>query len=317
LTRVYISRPLPDAVLNRAADLFDIDVRTETSSMDQAAIKQVLTQYDGFLTTLGDPVDASVFGPDQRCRIIANFGVGYNHIDVAAAHGAGMVVTNTPGAVTDATADIAIMLMLMTARRASEGEALVRSGQWAGWHPTQLLGMHLGGKTLGIIGMGNIGKAVAKRAHYGFDMNIVYFNRSTVADPGVRAIALDSIAQVMATSDVVSLNMPGGGDNTGMINADLISMMKPSAILINTARGDVVDEPALIQALQSGQIAGAGLDVYAHEPQVPDALRKLSNVSLLPHLGTASLEVRANMGMMAIDNLAAFFGGKPPPNALD
>jgi lactate dehydrogenase-like 2-hydroxyacid dehydrogenase len=303
-------------VLTHAAKLFETKVRRETAAMTHDEISEVLRSYDGFLPTLGDIISADLFDADNQCKIIANFGVGYNHIDMDAAKTAGVAVSNTPGAVTDATADIAIMLMLMTARRASEGEVMVRDGTWAGWHPTQLLGMHLGDKTLGIIGMGNIGKAVAKRAHYGFGMDIVYYNRSSVQDTGVPARMLDTIEAVMAASDVVSLNIPGGGVNRGIINAKRLAAMKPTGILINTARGEVIDEPALIDALQNGRIGGAGLDVYAEEPQVPAELRALKNVSLLPHLGTASLEVRVDMGMMAVDNLAAFFAGNPLPNAV-
>ncbi|MCL4115966.1 UNVERIFIED_CONTAM: hypothetical protein GTU68_013139 [Idotea baltica] len=209
-----------------------------------------------------------------------------------------------------------MMLALMTARRASEGEALLRAGKWEGWHPTQLLGMHLGGKTLGIIGMGNIGKAMAKRAHFGFGMDVVFYNRSKVGEFGVPAKQLDSIMDVMGTSDVVSLHIPGGGANRHMIGADELAAMKPDAILINTARGDVIDEAALINALNKGVIAGAGLDVFEHEPDVPEALIAMKNVTLLPHLGTASLEVRSDMGMLAVENLRAFFAGDTPPNKI-
>ena len=254
--------------------------------------------------------------PAPRCKLLANFGVGYNHIDVAAARAAGVAVTNTPGAVTDATADIALTLILMSARRTAEGERLVRSGAWQGWHPTQMLGLHVTGKVLGVIGMGRIGKAIAKRAHLGFGMEVVFHNRSPVADAGVPARQLGSLAEVMAACDVLVVAVPGGAGTRHLIDAAALAAMKPTAHLVNIARGDVVEEAALIAALAEGRIAGAGLDVYEFEPQVPEALRALDNVVLLPHLGTAALEVRTAMGMMALDNLIAFDEGRPLPNPV-
>jgi gluconate 2-dehydrogenase len=233
-----------------------------------------------------------------------------------AARAAGLEVTNTPGAVTEATADIALTLMLMSARRAGEGERLLRAGQWQGWHPTQLLGMHLGGKTLGIIGMGRIGKAIARRAHLAFGMEVVFFNRSPVSDLPIEATQLASIAEVTAQADMVVLAVPATPQTHHLINADVLAGMKPGAHLINIARGDVVDEAALIHALQKGQIAGAGLDVYEFEPKVPAALMAMENVTLLPHLGTAAEEVRTDMGLMAVANLNAFAAGQPLPNPV-
>lgn len=316
--RILISRRLPDAVLDRAHGLFDVTLRDETQPMSREEIVASLTEYDGVMPTLGDIFDASVFAEvaQPRTRLLANFGVGYNHIDADAAKAAGLVVTNTPGAVTDATADIAITLMLMSARRAAEGERLVRAGDWRGWHPTQMLGLHLSGKVIGVIGMGRIGKAIARRAHFGFGMPVVFFNRSTVAEPGMQAMQLGSIAEVMATADVVVIAVPGGPETHHLIGADALSAMQRHAHLINISRGDVIDEAALIGALRDGHIAGAGLDVYEREPHVPMALRKLENVTLLPHLGTAALEVRADMGMMVIDNLEAFFAGREVPNPV-
>jgi lactate dehydrogenase-like 2-hydroxyacid dehydrogenase len=245
-----------------------------------------------------------------------NFGVGYNHIDVVAARAAGIQVSNTPGAVTDATADIAMTLILMTARRASAGEAMLRAGQWTGWAPTQLLGMHVSGKTLGVIGMGRIGKAIAKRCHFGFGMNVVCFNRSEVQEFEVPCHQLDSVDEVMEHADVVVLALPATPQTRHLINADKLAQMQSHAVLVNIARGDIIDEAALIDALQQGQIAGAGLDVYEFEPRVPQALIDLPNCSLLPHLGTAALEVRESMGFMALDNLRAFLDGVPLPNAI-
>ncbi|MEM8555356.1 MAG: D-glycerate dehydrogenase [Pseudomonadota bacterium] len=316
---VLVTRPLPASVESRLRGLFDCTFRTETTPLTPDELRAALTEYDGVLPTLGDLFSADVFADvsEPRAKVLANFGVGYNHIDVAAARGAGLQVSNTPGAVTDATADIGLMLMLMSARRASEGERLVRAGDWQGWHPVQMLGLHMTGKTMGIIGMGRIGKAVAKRCALGFDMDVVFHNRSKVSDAGVPgARQLDSLAEVMSHADFVVVCVPGGPATKHLINADAIAAMKPTGHLINIARGDVVDEAALIEALQAGRIGGAGLDVYEREPEVPDALRALDNVTIIPHLGTAALEVRENMGHMAVDNLEAFFGGKPLPNGV-
>ncbi len=318
MRRLLVTRRLPDPVLEAAAARFDMVLRDDTRPLSRAELVAALTDYDLVLPTLGDRFDAAAFAavPDPRCRLLANFGVGYNHIDVAAAKAAGVAVTNTPGAVTDATADIALTLMLMSARRAGEGERLVRAGRWEGWHPTQMLGLHLTGKTLAVIGMGRIGKAIARRAHFGFGMTVVFHNRSAVADPGVPATQLPTLAQTMAAGDVVVVAVPGGAGTRHLIDAAAIAAMRPGAHLVNIARGDVVEEAALIAALQAGRIAGAGLDVYEFEPQVPDALKAMENVVLLPHLGTAALEVRSAMGMMAVDNLIAFDDGRPLPNAV-
>ena len=314
--KVYITRRLPDTVLDAAHAAFDVTLRDDTSVLTAAELRAALCDYDGVLPTLGDRFQADVFAdvPQPRARILANFGVGYNHIDVKAAANAGLTVTNTPGAVTDATADIALMLILMTARRAGEGERLLRAGLWKGWHPTQMLGLHITGKSIGIIGMGRIGKAIARRCHFGFGMDVRFFNRSPVIDPGMPARQVD-MATAMA-ADVVVVAVPGGPATHHLINAATLAHMARHALFINISRGDVVDEAALIATLQAHQIAGAGLDVYEQEPIVPAALIAMQNVTLLPHLGTAALEVRAAMGMMAVDNLKAFFAGLPPPNRV-
>ena len=316
MPNLFISRPLPEPVIAQARSRFDVTVRAETTPLTAEEITRALADYDAMLPTLGDILSAEYFATSPRCKILANFGVGYNHIDVPAARAAGIEVTNTPGAVTEATADIALTLMLMTCRRAGEGERLLRAGQWPGWHPTQLLGMHLGGKTLGIIGMGRIGKAIAKRAQAAFGMEVVFYNRSRVADMPVPARQLDTLEQVAAQADVLVLAVPATPQTHHLLNADLLAAMKPTAYLINIARGDVVDETALIKALQTGQIAGAGLDVYEFEPAVPAELIAMENVTLLPHLGTAALEVRTDMGLMAVANLTAFADGKPLPNPV-
>ena len=253
---------------------------------------------------------------DRCARHLATSAVGYNHMTPSAARAAGIEVTNTPGAVTDATADTAMTLILMTCRRAGEGERLVRSGRWEGWHPTQLLGMHLGGRTLGIVGMGRIGKAIAKRAALGFGMEVVFFNRSQVADPGVAARQLDSMAEVAAAADVLVVAVPANAETRHLMNADVFAAMKPTAYFINIARGDVMDEAALVAALQAGEIAGAGLDVYEFEPKVSPELLAMENVTLLPHLGTAALEVREGMGLMAVENLVAWDEGRALPNPV-
>jgi lactate dehydrogenase-like 2-hydroxyacid dehydrogenase len=252
--------------------------------------------------------------PKPRAKMLANFGVGFNHIDVEAAKAAGIEVTNTPGAVTDATADIAMTLMLMSARRAGEGERLVRSGAWQGWHPTQMLGLHLSSKHVGIIGMGRIGQAIARRCHFGFGMRVSYFNRSAkqMDFPAEQVASLTALAGQV---DVLVVAVPGGS-TMHLVNADVLKAMQAHAHLINIARGEVVEEAALIAALQAGEIAGAGLDVYEFEPKVPDALKAMENVTLLPHLGTATLEVRTSMGLMAVENAAAFARGKALPNPV-
>ncbi|MEM9032796.1 MAG: NAD(P)-dependent oxidoreductase, partial [Pseudomonadota bacterium] len=218
--------------------------------------------------------------------------------------------------VTDATADIAVSLILMTCRRLGEGERLLRAGAWEGWHPTQLLGFHVTGKTLGIIGMGRIGKAIAKRCHFGFDMDVVCFNRSEVTDAGVPARQLATVADVMGASDIVVLAVPGGAGTRHLIGADALRAMKTSGYLVNISRGDVVDEAALVAALTAGEIAGAGLDVYEREPEISNGLLAMENVTLLPHLGTATLEVRTAMGMVAADNLLAWDEGRTLPNPV-
>ena len=318
MSRVLIARPLPAQVLDAARALCpDVVVRQQTQPMSGAEMRAALRDYDAVLPTLGDRFSKAVFAdvPNARCRLLANFGVGYNHIDVAAARAAGIVVTNTPGAVTDATADIAVMLMLMSARRAAEGDRLVRSGQWEGWHPTQMLGLHMSGKRVGVVGMGRIGQAIAHRCHYGFGMPIHYFNRSEkhLPFPAQRAA---SLADLAGTVDFVVVAVPGGAETHHFIDGHVFAAMQAHAHFINIARGDVVDETALIAALQRGQIAGAGLDVYEFEPKVPKALTALNRVTVLPHLGTAALEVRTAMGMVAVENLAAFLSGADVPNPV-
>lgn len=314
--KLLITRPLPDEVMAAARARFDVTARASTLPLTPRELRDSLRDYDLVLPTLGDRYQPDVFVDvgQPRARMLANFGVGYNHIDVAAAGAAGIAVSNTPGAVTDATADIALTLILMTARRAGEGERMLREGSWQGWHPIQMLGMHVSGKRLGVIGMGRIGKAIAKRCQAGFGMEVVFFNRSVIADPGVPARQVP-LGEAMA-ADIVVVAVPGGKETHHLINAATLAQMRPHAIFVNISRGDVVDEVALIDTLQRGAIAGAGLDVYEFEPKVPASLVAMENVTLLPHLGTAAQEVRANMGMMAVDNLIAFAEGRVPPNKV-
>ncbi|WP_370400202.1 2-hydroxyacid dehydrogenase [Sulfitobacter sp. JB4-11] len=316
MTRLLITRPLPKTVVAAAMESFEVTVRPENTPLSRDEIATALRDYDAVLPTLGDRFDAQALAGTHRCRILANFGVGFNHIDAEAARDAGIEVTNTPGAVTDATADIAMTLMLMTCRRAGEGERMVRAGTWEGWHPTQLLGMHLTGKRLGVVGMGRIGQAIAKRAQGGFDMDIVFYNRSKLNDLPFPARQLPDLEAVLKAADVVVLAVPATPQTHHLVNAAALAAMQPHAYLINIARGDVVDETALIDALQANKIAGAGLDVYEFEPTVPAALTRMENVTLLPHLGTSALEVREQMGLMALDNLKAFFSGNTPPNRV-
>ncbi|WP_171133258.1 MULTISPECIES: D-glycerate dehydrogenase [unclassified Ruegeria] len=315
--KLFIARPMTAAVEARARTEFDVEFRENTQPLTEQEMLQALHEFDVVVPTLGDQFSAQIFAKaDQpRCRLLANFGVGFNHIDVVAARASGIEVTNTPGAVTDATADIAMTLLLTTARRAGEGERLVRSGNWQGWHPTQMLGHHVTGKRVGIVGMGRIGQAIARRCHYGFGMSVGYFSRSA-KELDFPAEFLSDLRSLASSSDFLVLAVPGGAETEHLIDADILAAMKPSGILINIARGEVVDEAALIEALQSRQIAGAGLDVYEFEPRVPTALSDLETVTLLPHLGTATEEVRSGMGHMVLDNVAAFIAGQPLPNPV-
>jgi lactate dehydrogenase-like 2-hydroxyacid dehydrogenase len=317
MPKVLISRRLPDSVLEAASQMFDVELRDKTAPMTPAEMRSGLAVYDAIMPSLGDRFSAEIFAEfgRPRCKLLANFGVGINHIDVEAASAHGVKVTNTPGAVTDATADTAMTLLLMSARRAAEGERLVRSGAWEGWHPTQMLGLHVTGKRVGVVGLGRIGQAIARRCHFGFGMEVLFYNRSpkTVDFP---AQQVDSLTDMAGRVDFLVIATPGGAETHHLIGADVLAAMQPHAHLVNIARGDVVDEAALIVALQAGRIGGAGLDVYEFEPQVPEALRKLDNVTLLPHLGTSTLEVREAMGRMVLDNLAAHFAGKPLPNRV-
>ena len=310
--RLLVTRRMTERAEAAISAEFDADFRDETTPLTEPGALEALRDYDAVLPTLGDAFNASVLGAgDLRAGMLANFGAGYNHIDVEAARAAGIVVSNTPEVVTESTADIALTLILMVARRAGEGERLLRAGGWRGWHPVQMLGRHVSGATVGIVGMGRIGQAIARRCHHGFGMRVVFHNRSKVSGLEFPAEQL-SLSEVLAQADFVVLAVPGGGASRHLIGAPQLAAMKRDGFLINIARGDVVDESALIAALQGGGIAGAGLDVYEREPQVPAALVALENVVLLPHLGTAAEEVRTAMALRALDNLLAWRAGREP-----
>lgn len=314
--RVLVTRRWPEAVEAKMAQAFDLHLNPSDQPLSQADLRDAMGQYDAILPTVTDRLPAAVFdGSATRTRILANYGVGYAHIDTAAAKTHGIAVTNTPDVLSECTADIAMTLLLMVARRAGEGERELREGRWTGWRPTHLIGTKVSGATLGIVGFGRIGQAMAQRAHFGFGMKILVQNRSPVP---VEVLARYNATQVVTIEgllpqcDFVSLHCPGGAANRHLINARRLDLMKPTAFLINTARGEVVDEHALAQSLWFGTIAGAGLDVFEREPQVPEALLNADNLVLLPHLGSATRETREAMGFRVLENLTAFFDGRTP-----
>ena len=314
---LLITKTIAEPVLAQAHERYDVTVGANLST--PAAAAAALGQYDAILATLGDAFTAEAFamaGPNPRCRMLGNFGVGYNHIDTVAAAAHGVAVSNTPDVLTDATADIGWTLILSTARRTGEGERLVRSGAWGGFAPKGILGTHVTGKTLGIVGMGRIGQAVARRGHFGFNMPVIFYNRSPKS-VDFAARQMPDLQSLMAGADIVVVTVPGGADNAGLISAEMLAAMKPTGIFVNIARGEVVDEEALIRALQDKRIAGAGLDVYVNEPHVPAALLALENCVLLPHLGSATAETRQAMGQMALDNIIAFLEGRRPPQQVN
>lgn len=313
--QIVVTRRWPEPVERELCERFAaVRLNRTDTPMTADELRAALHEADVVLPTVSDHLPAELFTGPLRTRFLGNFGVGYNHIDVAAAAAAGITVTNTPDVLTDATADTAITLLLMVARRAGEGERELRAGQWTGWRPTHLMGSDVTGRTLGIVGMGRIGSAVARRARYGFEMPVVYYDPQAPSSPAVPdARRVDTVDEVLEQAEFVSLHMPGGPGNQHLIDAARLARMKPDAFLINTARGDVVDTAALADALRAGTIAGAGLDVYEGEPHVPDALLALPNVVLLPHLGSATRQTRIAMGKLVLDNLTAFLDNRPPP----
>jgi lactate dehydrogenase-like 2-hydroxyacid dehydrogenase len=318
--KVLITRRWPEAVEKAMAAIFDVTLNIDDEPMSRDALQQALRNYDAVCPCVTDSMPEDLFAVgDCKTRIIGNYGVGFNHIAVDAAKAKGLVVTNTPDVLTDATADLAMTLMLMLARRAGEGERQLRAGKWHGWYPTHLMGTQVTGKTLGIVGMGRIGQAMAEKAHFGFGMRILYHNRKPIPPAESRRLQAEYCAELtwlMSKSDFVAIHCPSSPLTRHMINEKTLGYMRPEAFLINTSRGDVVEEQALIKFLEKGLIAGAGLDVYEQEPRVPEALLKLENAVLLPHLGSATEEIRVAMGMRVLGNLNAFFNGEPPPDQL-
>ncbi|MEM1434777.1 MAG: D-glycerate dehydrogenase, partial [Pseudomonadota bacterium] len=283
----------------------------------------LLAWADVLCPTVTDRLDAALFealpAAQQTTRLLANFGVGFNHIDLTAAHARGLRVTNTPGVLTDATAELTIAALLALARRLGEGERRVRAGRWHGWAPTQLLGQSLTGRTLGVFGFGRIGAAVARRAELGLGMRVRYLNRSPVAASvvkGLEAAPCTSLDELLAVSDVLSLHCPSTPETRGLLNAERLRQLRPGTLLVNTARGDLIDEAALATALSNGELAGAALDVHAREPVVEPALLTLENVVLLPHLGSATAATREAMGRRAALNIEAFAAGTPLPDLV-
>ena len=317
---VIITRKWPEAAEARAKELFDVQLNDDDHPMPVAELQEAIQTADAVCPTVSDNISAEVLNVESpRCKILGNFGVGFNHIDLEAARANGLVVTNTPDVLTDCTADIAMTLLLMVARRAGEGERHVRNKAWTGWRPTHMIGTKVTGKTLGLIGMGRIARAMAYKAHHGFGMKIIYTDpypppQEIVDD--LKAESRDTIEEVLNEADFISLHCPGGKETYHLINDQRIAMMKPSAFLINSARGDVIDPAALIKALQNNTIAGAGLDVFEGEPKVQDEFLTMENVVLFPHLGSATMETRVAMGLRALENVKAFFDGKEPKDRV-
>ena len=318
--KVIVSRAWPAEVEATLKEKYDVQLNETDVAMSKDEMKQALGNCDAFLPTVTDPVDAEVLSAEPlRARFIGNFGVGFNHIDLDAAKARGLTVTNTPEVLTDCTADIAMTLLLTAARRTSEGERHLRANAWTGWRPTHLLATKVTGKTLGMIGMGRIAQAMARRAHHGFGMKIIFVDPYPPSDEVIQqfnAKQCESIDEVLANSDFVSIHCPGGKETYHLLNRENLSKMKSSAFLINSARGDVVDNDALIEALKNGTIAGAGLDVFEGEPNLDERFLELENAVLLPHLGSASTETRIAMGNRVLENLAAFEAGDTPKDKL-
>ena len=314
--KVIVTRRWPTDVENKLRESYDVELNEADKPMDIAELQAALRNADAVCPTVSDKITAEVLSAEPlKARVLGNFGVGFNHINLEAAKARGLVVTNTPEVLTDATADLAMTLLLMVARRAGEGERHAREGQWTGWRPTHMMGTQITGKTLGLIGFGRIARAVARRAYQGFRMKVIFhdpYPPSADEASALSAEGRDSIEEVLTDADFVSLHCPGGKDTHHLINATRLALMKPSAHLINTARGDVVDERALVDALREGVIKGAGLDVFEAEPRISPELLSMENVVLLPHLGSATTETRVAMGMRVLENLNAFFTGEAP-----
>lgn len=318
--RIVLSRRWPKRIESLLESDYEVWRNARDDAMSAAAMRQTLRRADGFCPTVTDRVDSDVLRvPSPRTRILANFGVGFEHIDLDAARRSGIVVTNTPDVLTDCTADLTMALVLATARGMVRGDRMLRAGDWSGWRPTHVPGVRVSGKTLGLVGFGRIGRAVAERAGRGFGMRVRIFTPRPPADEEARQLGVEVCAgldELLETSDFVSLHCPVTPDTERMIDGPQLARMRPGAILINTARGALVDEHALVQALRSGRLAAAGLDVYAREPEVTAELKELEQVVLLPHLGSATQETREAMGLRVKRNLDCFFAGEEPPDRV-
>jgi glyoxylate reductase len=311
---IYLSRLLPDPVMAIVRERFQLVQYPHDALPAPSVLREGLCQADAAIVTLGDRIDAETIHAATRLKILANYAVGHNNIDLAAARQRGLTVTNTPDVLTDATADLTWALLLATARRVVEGDALIRSGRWTGWSPTQLLGADVSGKTLGIIGMGRIGQAVARRA-VGFRMPVRYHTRQPLATSSLsREWEHRSLRDLLGEADVVTIHVPLTPATQHLIGARELAWMRPTAYLINTARGPIIDEWALADALKLGIIAGAGLDVYEREPAIHSAMAQLKQVVLLPHMGSATLHARVQMGLVCLENIHAVLDGRPAPN---
>jgi glyoxylate reductase len=317
--RVVVTRTLTSAVETRMKDLFDADCVQHDRALTHAELMQAVQMCDVLVPTITDDIDAALIdGASDRLKLIANFGVGVNHIDLHAARARGIMVTNTPGVLTEDSADMTMALILAVPRRLGESEKLIRAGQWDGWKPVGMLGHRVNGKTLGIIGMGRIGRAVAERAR-AFGIRILYHNRHRLPAEiehrlgATHAVNLDTL---MAEADIISVNCPLTPETHHLIDARRIALMKPDSYLVNTARGEIIDENALILALENRQIAGAGLDVFEGEPNVDPRLLALPNTILIPHMGSATFEGRAAMGEKVIANIRAWTDGHRPPDLV-
>jgi len=318
--RVFVIRRLPPAIESELRTRYDVELSTTDEACTLERLVTAAREADAIVPTVVDDVPEAVFAAEgRRCRIIANYGVGFDRIDLAAARAHGVVVTNTPGVLTEDTADLAMLLLLAAARRVGEAERQLRAGTWQGWRPTHMLGTRVNGATLGIVGYGRIGAAVARRAHRGFGMRVIFVNPSTPDPRAVEDAAAErcaSIEELLAQSDFISLHAPARPETRHLIDASRLSLMRPGAILVNTARGDLVDEDALADALARGTLGAAGLDVFEREPSVSERLVALEQVVLLPHIGSATTSSRVAMGARVLANLDAFFRGLAPPDRV-
>ena len=317
--KVVLTRKLPDVTETRMRELFDAELRAQDTPLDPDKLVAAMQDTDVLVPTVTDKLTKDILSKaGDRLKLIASFGTGVDHIDLAAAKARGITVTNTPGVLSEDTADVAMALILSVPRRLVEGDSRARSGNWTGWSPTGMLGHRINGKRLGIIGMGQIGQAIARRAR-GFGMSVHYHNRKAVhpaIEAELEATYWDNLDEMLRRMDIVSVNCPYTEATKGLVSAERLALMPEHAYLVNTARGEIVDEQALAHALETGAIAGAGLDVYADEPSIPKGLRARDNVVLLPHIGSATIEGRHAMGDKVIINIQTFLDGHTPPDRV-